>query len=160
MDEIDFEQQVQAHERTLYRTANSIMRNDHDSLDAVQNALTKAWARRNTVDPPAFRAWLTRIVINECYSMRRKTKRETLAEVVDLIADLQPPDPSLRDALDELPDTLRLTILLHYMEGFSVKEVASMLSVPSGTVKWRLSRARKLLKEELTQKGVKLHDGF
>ena len=154
MDETDFVEQVQMHERTLYRTANSILRNDHDSLDAVQNALTKAWARRNAVDPPKFRAWLTRIVINECYSMRRRTKRETLTEVVDLIADLQPPDPSLRDALDTLPDTLRLTILLHYMEGFTLKEIAGMLRMPSGTVKWRLSRARKLLKDELTEKGV------
>ena len=86
MDERTFVEQVKVHERTLYRTAFSIMRNDQDSLDAVQNALTKAWIHRNRVNPAAFRAWLLRIVINECYSMRRKTKKETLVEEVDPVS--------------------------------------------------------------------------
>lgn len=160
MDEATFTGQVQEHERTLYRVSFSIMRNDHDSLDAVQNALTKAWSHRHAVDPPMFRAWLLRIVINECLSMRRKTKRETLVGELPQIAAQKPPDPSLRDALDSLPENLRLPVLLFYMEGFSVKEIAGMLKAPSGTIKWRLSKARKLLKEELMERGVALHGGF
>jgi len=160
MDERTFVEQVEAHERTLYRTAYSIMRNDQDSLDAVQNALTKAWTHRHRVDTAAFRAWLLRIVINECYSMRRKTKREALAPEADRISDQPPPNPFLKDALERLPENLRLPILLYYMEGFSVEEISGMLKVPIGTVKWRMSKARNLLREELSEKGVALHGGF
>ena len=160
MDEAMFVEQVQSHERTLYRTAYSIMRNNQDSLDAVQSALTKAWAHRRKADPSVFRAWLLRIVINECYSMRRRLKRETLIEDFAQTADQPPPDPSLRDALDRLPENLKLSILLFYMEGFSVQEIAGMLKTPSSTIKWRLSKARKLLKEDLSEKGVALHGGF
>jgi len=160
MDEWTFVEQVKVHERTLYRTAFSIMQNDQDSLDAVQNALTKAWVHRNRVNPVAFRAWLLRIVINECYSMRRKTKRETLVADVDPVSIQMPPDPFLRNTLERLPENLRLPILLYYMEGFSVKEIAKMLKVPAGTVKWRMSKARTLLREELSEKGAILHGGF
>jgi RNA polymerase sigma-70 factor (ECF subfamily) len=92
--------------------------------------------------------------------MRRRTKRETLMEEIGQMADQPPPDPSLRDALDRLPENLRLPVLLFYMEGFSVGEIAGMLKVPSGTIKWRLSKARKLLKDELSEKGVTQHGGF
>jgi len=160
VDEATFVEQVQSNERTLYRTAYGIMRNNQDSLDAVQSALTKAWTHRHRTDPSIFRAWLLRIVINECYSMRRKMKWETLAEDVEQAAGQPPPDPSLRDALDRLPENLRLPILLHHLEGFSVQEIAGMLKTPSGTIKWRLSKARKLLKQDLTEKGVALHGGF
>ena len=160
IDERTFVEQVQAHERTLYRTAFSIMGKDQDSLDAVQNALTKAWAHRHRVNPEAFRPWLLRIVINECYSMRRKAKRETLVEEVAPVSFQPPPDPFLKNALDRLPDSLRLPVLLHYMEGFSVKEIAGMLKIPAGTVKWRMSKARGLLRVALSGKGVTLHDGF
>jgi len=160
MDQWTFVEQVKIHERTLYRAAFSIMRNDPDSLDAVQSALTKAWIHRHKVNPAAFRAWLLRIVINECYSMRRKTRRETLMKEAEPVSVQQPPDPFLRNALDRLPENLRLPILLYYMEGFSVKEISAMLRVPAGTVKWRMSKARTLLKEELSEKGAILHGGF
>ena len=160
MDEWAFVEQVKVHERTLYRTAFSIMRNDQDSLDAVQNALTKAWIHRHRVNPVAFRAWLLRVVINECYSMRRKTKRETLVEEVDPVSVELPLDPYLWNALDRLSENLRLPILLYYMEGFSVKEIAKMLKIPAGTIKWRMFKARDRLKEELSEKGVTLHGGF
>lgn len=160
IDEAAFVEQVKAHERALYRMSYSIMRNDQDSLDAVQNALTKAWTHRHTVNPQAFKAWLIRIVINECHSMRRKTKRETLTADVDFTGNVQqPPDPSLHDALCNLPENLRLPILLYYIEGFSIGEIASMLRVPSGTVKWRLSKARRLLQEELSERGATEHVG-
>ena len=160
MNEQTFVEQVKVHERTLYRTAYSMTRNDHDALDAVQNALTKAWIHRHKVNPAAFRAWLLRIVINECHSIRRKTKRETLVEEVEPVQVQPPPDSLLRIALDRLPDNLRLPILLHYMEGFSIKEIAMMLRIPAGTVTWRMSKARILLKEELSEKGAILHGGF
>ena len=160
MDERTFVEQVKVHERSLYRTAVSMMRNDRDSLDAVQNALTKAWIHRHRVEPEAFRPWLLRIVINECYSMRRKTKRETPVAEVEPGEVQPPPDPFLRNALDGLPENLRLPILLYYMEGFSVKEIAKMLKIPPGTVKWRMSKARTLLREELSKKGAIQHDGL
>lgn len=154
IDEAAFVAHVEAYERTLYRISYSILGSDADCLDAVQNALTKAWLKRDTVKSIAFRAWLVRIVINECYSLHRKRRRETLVSDVEPAGMELPPDPSLREALDGLGDKLRLPVVLHYLEGFTVREVAHLLGIPKGTVQWRLSRARTLLRDALAEEGA------
>lgn len=149
VDEVTFLADVQTMERTLYRVSRSLLHNSADCADAVQEALRKAWEKRSRAEPDYFRAWLTRIVINECRSIRRKNSRVTLmAEFLDDAGSL-PPDTALRDAVFALPEKLRLPLVLHYLEGFSVNEAARMLSIPPGTVKWRLSKARELLRQQL-----------
>jgi RNA polymerase sigma-70 factor (ECF subfamily) len=56
------------------------------------------------------------------------------------------PDPSVREALDRLPVKQRLPVVLHYMEGYSLKEVADMLHLPESTLRGRLYQARQALK--------------
>lgn len=149
VDEQTFVAEVRDMERTLYRVARGYLRSADECADAVQEALCKAWNKRQTVAPDRFRPWLTRIVINECHNIGRRKKR------VQPMADVEPPEPisaptpDLSGELSALPEKLRTPLLLHYLEGFSLEEVALALRVPIGTVKSRLHLARKALRLEL-----------
>lgn len=152
VDEQTFVREVQAMERTLYRVSRGYLPSWEDCADAVQEALTKAWAKRQTVQPEYFKAWLTRIVINECRNVYRRGKRLTLVAEVDLAPQSMPDSAlDLRESLSALPDKLRLPLLLHYLEGFSLEDVARTLRLPVGTVKSRLHQARKARKLQLEQ---------
>ena len=134
----------------LYRLSVSYLHSDADAQDAVQQAIESAWRHRGRVEPQAFRPWLTRIVINACKSQLRKKRRVFLSDRLECYAGaVPPPDVTLADALSRLPEKLRTPLLLHYMEGFSVTETAGALHVPETTVRSRLYRARKALREEL-----------
>lgn len=154
VDEQTFLRETQAMERTLYRVARSYLPRWEDCADAVQEALGKAWGKRWQADPAYFRAWLTRIVINECHNLSRQRKRVVcVEEVADSPAPPQTFDEALalRQALSTLPEKLRLPLLLHYLEGFPLADIARMLRLPLGTVKSRLHQARKALQLELEQ---------
>ncbi len=150
MDEQTFVREVQEMERTLYRIARSYLPRWEDCADAVQEALEKAWAKRTYAAPDYFRAWLTRIVINECHNLYRRRRRMVYVEEVEVGHSASFDDSvALRQALSALPEKLRIPLLLHYLEGFSLEDVARILHLPIGTVKSRLHQARKKLKLEL-----------
>ena len=97
-----------------------------------------------------FRAYLTRAVINECRNIQRKRMRETpIDEMPDIEYVMQPEQSELREAIDLLPESLRMPLLLHYMECFNEKETAAALGITVVAVKNRLFRARKILKQQL-----------
>ncbi len=152
VDEQTFIAEVQAMERTLYRVARSYLPGWEQCADAVQEALSKAWAKRSTTNPEYFRAWLTRIVINECHNISRRRKRVLPAAEVHppACASMDPVGP-LRECLTALPEKLRTPLLLHYLEGFPLTDVARILRLPEGTVKSRLFSARKALKLQLEE---------
>lgn len=83
MEEECFVSEVLAMERTLYRVSRSYLKSPEACADAVQEALAKAWEKRATVQPAYFRAWLTRIVINECHNTLRKNKRMRPSELAE-----------------------------------------------------------------------------
>ena len=99
------------------------------------------------------KTWLTRILINECYTVMRKEKKvvsledyqmeERAAETKDY--------SELYEAISRLSEDARLSVTLYYMEGYSVREIAGILGVTESAVKNRLSRARAKLKNELEQ---------
>lgn len=154
MTKQDFTEQVLARERTLYRVARAMLRQEADRKDAVQEAVAKAWAKRDSLhDERYFATWLTRILINECSNITRKHKRIVLMSewqenTLTIRAEFAEPS-SIEDALDALPEKLRLPTVLHYMEGFSLIEIQEMLHLPLGTVKSRLHDARITLKLNL-----------
>ena len=115
---------------------------------AQQEALSKAWARRGSAQEQWFRPWLTRIVINECHNHWRRGKRLVVSEKVEPPEHTDVPNLELRQALDALPEKWRLPLTLHYLEGFSVAEIAHMTHTAEGTVKSRLHKARAMLKAE------------
>ena len=135
---------------SLYRVSYGILLNHTDCADAVQECILKAWAKQDTLRCEAFmQSWMIRILINECYNLMRK--RRHLVDLDSLPEPEAPPgaDPALHDAIAHLDDKLRLPVVLHYMEGYRVDEIAKMLCLPSGTVKSRLMRARARLKDML-----------
>lgn len=154
MDEREFEQRVRACTQKLFRICYAILPERADRDDAIQEALIKAWRRRRTLrDSALFEAWLTRIAINECKNILRRRKYAPTAELDESIPAPRDasPDPALRDALRSLDLKLRLPMVLHYVDGYTIAETARILGVPTGTIKHRLQRARTILKEQLKE---------
>ncbi len=149
VDEGLFTVESAAHLAMLYRVAMSILRSDADAQDAVQQGLLKAWAKRADARPESFRAWLTKITVNECRNIQRYRKRVCPVELVEKGIGFEPPDGTLQDAMYAMAEKLRTPLLLKYREGLSEKEIAGVLNVPVSTVKSRLYRARATLEKAL-----------
>ena len=131
----------------MYRVSKSILKNDEDCEDAVQEAIAKAFSKLWSLKNESFaKTWLIRIVINECYSILRKKKIAFYNEEITLEEADSNDYSELYKALNELPADYRVTVVLYYIEGYSVKETAQILKVTEGTVKSRLSRGRKKLR--------------
>lgn len=151
MDKTTFTQKVLESEQTLYRVAMSMLQNDADCEDAVQETILMAYKKLNTLrNEEYFKTWLVRILINNCKKIIKKKSRfvpiEELAEQSTL-DDTQCSE--VRLALDKLQPKIRAVMVMKYIEGFSVKEIKSILKIPDGTVKSRLARGRELLGLEL-----------
>ena len=132
-------------ERLLYCVAWSMLSNSDDCADAVQEALTRAWQKHNTLRSPSrFRPWLMKILVNTCRDMLRQRQKIRFVPLEEEILPTEPPaEPlPLKECIDQLRPEWRITVLLYYLEGFSVAEIADTLGVPQGTVKTRLMKAR------------------
>jgi len=154
MTKDEFAVQIMDMKKTLYHVACGILRSEADREDAVQECILKAWEKRDSLKSEgAFRAWVTRILINECYDIgRRNSKIVVLDELPEAVAP-EIENRELRDAIAGLDDIYRLPVVLFYVEGFSIRECAQMLQIPEGTVKSRLhagrGKLRMLLEEEV-----------
>ena len=134
----------------LFRLAQSILRHREDAMDAVQQAIEKAWKASGRMRPGEEKAYITRIVINECRNIQRQRMRQTPVESVPERAEETPSD-DLKLAVTALPEELRLPLLMKYMEGYREREIAEALDISVPSVKNRLFRARRKLKELLTE---------
>ena len=143
-----FVRQVEAMKGPMHRVAYAYLRQESDRLDAVQEALLKAWRALPKLKNEAyFQTWLIRILIRECVNIQRHQCRMIPTETVpDRPAEENSQNPGLRDAILALPEKLRNVIVLYYMEAYSVEEISKALRVPRGTVCSRLARAREQLK--------------
>ncbi len=154
MNREEFSLRVTSAQGRMYRIACSYLHGEHDRLDAISEAILKAWQKQASLKHERyFDTWLVRILIHECVNIQRRQRR--LLPVDEMPEGPAQPDAcgELRLALDALPQKLRIVTVLHYMEGYPVDEVARTLGVTKGAVCSRLSRARDalrgLLKEEL-----------
>ena len=173
-DTAAFETLMRRHNRTLFRTARAILRDDAEAEDALQEAYLQAYHAL-----PGFRAearfgtWMVRIVANEALMRLRKETRRAqivpmqpadatpgLEELADTM-DNQRPEPSAERAemrrllerqIDTLPDAYRTVFMLRAVEEMPVEEVAAVLQIPEATVRTRFFRARSLLREALAQR--------
>ncbi len=136
--------------QTLYRVSYTQLSQSCDRDEAVQECLCKAWQKRSQLNDERFmQTWVIRILINECHNIQKKRTRELPMEELPERAAPNDADFELHDALLNLDEALRLPIQLHYIEGFSISEIARILRCPEGTVKTRLLRGRKELKISL-----------
>lgn len=149
MDKDFFVEELQTHHAMLYRVAYTILQNDDACCDALQDAALKAWEKRHTLrETRYFRTWVTRILINACYDTRRRHRRIVVMEKIPE-QSVPPEDPGLAMALEQLPERLRLPLVLHYAEGMSYAEIADALRLSQSTVRSRLHNAREQLRKEL-----------
>lgn len=150
-------------EETMFHLALSILHQEQDCSDAVQEAILKAYVKLDTLKNPAyFKTWIIRILINECYTLLRRQKRqlpmeqdliaESLADTrIDFGAYVKEEYLDLYQAINSLKEQDKLCVLLFYMEDYSIREVSQILQIPEGTVKSRLRKARMQLKDMLEE---------
>lgn len=153
MDKDQFVELVLEAEPTLFHVAFSILHHEQNCADAVQEAVVKAYEQRHNLKKPAyFKTWLVRIVMNECYQILRKQKRQaSMKEGIpmddqQLGSYVKEEYLDLYRAISNLKEKDKICILLFYMEDFTIGQIAEALEIPAGTVKSRLNRARQQLK--------------
>lgn len=151
MDKNTFTTKVLECEETLYRISISMLRNEQDCEDAVQETVLAAYSNLSSLRNEAyFKSWLVRILINNCNKQLKYRNK-------NIVSDTFPDSPissdnqmiEMRSALDALTPKIRIVVVMYYVEGFSVKEIKNILKIPEGTVKSRLSKGRSLLASEL-----------
>ena len=150
MDKEQFARQVTSLQGSLYRVAASYLRGESDRLDAVSEAITRAWEKRHTLREAAmFRTWITRILIRECVNIQRRQKRSVPVEQMPeaVAEDEDERVAALRGALEQLPQRHRTMVVLHYMEGYDVCETARIMGTTKGAVCAGLARARVALRQ-------------
>jgi len=170
-----FEALMRRYNSRLFRAARSILKDDRDAEDVVQEAYLQAYRHLDDFrEEAALGTWLTRIVINQALTRLRKQRRDQVvvpfhdssddasgdiaAEIEDERAE-PPPATVLRaeirqlieQQLDELPLPYRTVFVLRDVQDLNVEETAAALSIPAATVRTRLFRARALLREALAR---------
>jgi RNA polymerase sigma-70 factor (ECF subfamily) len=169
-----FEMLMRRHNRTLFRTARAILRDDAEAEDSLQEAYMQAYGAMGSFRGDAkLSTWLARIVANE--ALMRLRKRTRRSEIVPLQSSTalenfnDIPDPSMEKSpensaqraqtrqllevqIDALPDSYRTVFMLRAVEEMSVEETAAVLQIPEATVRSRFFRARSLLREALASK--------
>jgi RNA polymerase sigma-70 factor (ECF subfamily) len=141
-----------------YRLAGLILGDATDAEDAVQDALLQAWRSVATLrDPAMFQAWFDRILVNGC---RDRVRRRRIVRFVpidpttDVAAEGDPfravlARDELLGGLDALSTAERAVVVLHYWADLSVEQISARLGWPTGTIKSRLHRARRVLRDHL-----------
>ena len=158
--EREFEARLRETSTLAFRVAYSVLRHREDAEDVAQEAFAKAYHRfRQLRDRNAFRAWLVRMTWRLALDRQRSDRRRAARESNHV--DQSPPPTTeqeltareraaqLWNAIDALPEKLRVVILLASIEGHDTRDVARLLNLAEGTVKSRLFLARQRLKEHL-----------
>ena len=149
MDRAFFIAEIETCSDMMYRVAWSILRNEADVQDALQDAVLKAWEKRDKLrEEKYFRTWMTRILINVCYDTQRMHRKIVPLDKIP-VQSSSAPDPDLAMALEARPEKLRLPLVLCYSEGMTYEEAADVLRIPMTTLRGRLRRGKKELRKEL-----------
>ena len=149
---VDWEALVTENANRLYRTALALLKDRSEAEDAVQDAFLKYWEKRPQVESEAHqRAWLMRVLVNGCKTRLRSPWRTRHVELSDALPAASPEERQELEELMALPARDRLAIHLFYYEGYRTDEIARITGEREGTIRSRLSRARKKLRILLEQ---------
>lgn len=152
MDAVTFQAEVKRIEKLMYRVAWTYLGNNQDVEDAVQDAIVKAWEKRESLrSREQFKSWQMRILVNQCKNVLRKRRKWSFFPLEEDTASVEMPESEvpIREAMQRLKPEQRIVMTLYYVDGYSIKEIAETLSVPLGTIKTRLHSARKRIKQIL-----------
>ena len=155
---------------TVYRTALAITRDPKAAEDILQEAFLRVHSYAHSIDKTVpLGPWLYRVTVNLAYSWTRQVKRwlYSLQDVLDrwasptqwypeVAAEEEEWRQSLQQAVDALPSRHRVVVILHYLEGLSLKDISYVTGVPEGTVKSRLHYARDSLKRAILEREHRL----
>ncbi|MBS1720735.1 MAG: sigma-70 family RNA polymerase sigma factor [Armatimonadetes bacterium] len=179
-----FEEMMNSTERRAYSMALQLTRNPSEAEDLVQDTFVKAWKGFDSYHPGRpFLNWLLRIMQRAYLDTRRRDnpirKADSLNSMISPndgeVQELPIPDPSptpdeeavyaefsngLRNALSELPAVYRESIELCDLEGMTYQEIAEIQGATIGTVRSRIHRGRKMLRDVVTRRGITLPRGF
>lgn len=134
----------------MYKAARSMLSSDDDVADAVSDTILICWEKLYQLkEKRYFRTWMTRILINQCTDILRKRQRVVYMDEMPEVTFREPgyENREWLDALSTLSQPYRTVIILYYIEGFKVSDVAQILDIPEATVRTRLARARNKLSE-------------
>lgn len=155
-----FELLISSVRNKLYRTAYSYVRNEQDALDIYQETIYKAYTSLKTLKNPAsFQSWMIKILIFKSIDFIRKESRHFTTDDEKLFAELISNESvdyiahsmDLSEAFKFLEPKYQTIILLRYYHDLSIREIATIMNYPEGTVKSHLSRAQKELRPILKE---------
>ena len=147
MNKEELSKLILENQKEMYVLAYSILKNQADAQDAVSECIVRAFENRTSLRKrTSARSWLMKILINVSRSVI--TKRQKVVLFADPEQYEQEPETAedhLWSVILELPENVRVVMVLYYYEGFSVREISTLLDIPEGTTKTRLSSGRKQL---------------
>lgn len=150
-----FSELINTHKMDMYKLGKSILRDDNDIADAMQETIYNAYKHITTLkNIDGFKPWLLRIMVNKCNDILRK--KEKLIPVDSIKEEgfkekYEVHNEYIYEAIGTLEDELKILVMLYYCEDMSVEDISKKIKIPKGTVKSRLSRARKRLYECLKE---------
>ncbi|SFA96765.1 RNA polymerase sigma factor [Clostridium frigidicarnis] len=149
MDKSEFMEIIQQYKVPLYRLAKGIVKNEHDTEDAINETILKAYENlKKLKNKDSFKSWIMRILVNECYGLINKKNKIDLQENME-VYKLTYEDKNIYELMDEinkLDMDFRTVLILFYYEDMSIKAISEVLNISQGTVKSRLSRAKNKLR--------------
>jgi RNA polymerase sigma-70 factor (TIGR02954 family) len=159
-DDEAFLKLMQLYKIDLYKTALSYLKNKQEALEAIQEVTYRAYKSIGSIrENSYFKTWLIRIMINYCNDQLKKNKRVILNEEVLQAQGFSEnhEEMELKDAMLALDERSREILTLKYFHDLKIKEIASFMQCPEGTVKTWLNKALKSLRGKLEEKGGNLN---
>ena len=145
---------VQQYKDTIFRLAYSYTKNHFDADDVTQNVLLQLYKTDKVFQSEThLKNWLVRVTVNQCKNLFRAPWRrhENLEDYANTLAFEDTQSKELFCLVMGLDKKYRVTLLLHYYEGYSIREISRIMDAPEKTVSTRLSRGRKILKELISE---------
>lgn len=151
IDKETFSTLIKEYTPNMYRLALSMLHSQQDAEDAVSGAVLKAYENLYTLrNVDRFKSWIMQITANEARKIYRNYKRTACVEIMeDFLPAFEDERHELWDVVQKMDLNYREVIILYYYEQLSLKEISKVLHIPVGTVKSRLSRGKKLLRDML-----------
>ena len=161
-DKVAFQQLIEQHEKAMYQMAKSILKNEDDVADAMQETIMTCWEKIDTLKKDKyFKTWLIRILINNSNAILKKRMRSIeeygIPEVWD--QDEGYSNVEWKNFLNCLDEKYRIIIMLYYVQGFKTREIADILQMNENTVRGRLVTARNKLEEQYINDGKIVRNG-
>lgn len=144
----EFERIYQLNNLSVLRLAYSYVYDQYDAEDIVQKTFYKLYKNSKILklEEEEIKKWLYRVCINESKDLLKSSYKKRKTKLVLETIKEESKDNNVIYLLQTIPDKYRITIYLHYYEGYKINEIAKILKTTSGTIKSRLSRAKQQLK--------------